>query len=174
VPEVPVVVGLAAPFSVGRVIPEIVLRPTPAVASGFTYTVGGKYWERIVSVDFKLVTDGNAANRIVTLAYQDQDAREFARTASPFAQAAGITTQYGFGIGMMQFGAASAASIGGPLPSLFLRPGHKLVVSIAAVQAGDQVSLVTLYIERFPTGPEGYRQGAYVVDEAPDVIAESV
>lgn len=173
-PPAPVVVGLAAPFSVGRVIPEIVKPATPGAGLGFTYTVGGKYWERIVSVDFKLVADANAANRIVTLAYQDQDAREFNRTASPFVQVATITTQYAFAIGMMQFGAASAASIGGPLPSLFLRPGHKLVASIAAVQATDQVSLITLYIERFPTGPEGYRQGAYVVDEAPDVIAESV
>lgn len=172
--EVPVVVGLAAPFSVGRVIPEIVAVANPAVGVGFTYKTSGKYWERIVSVDFKLVADANAANRIVTLAYQDQDSREFARVASPFVQVATITTQYAFAIGLQQFGAASAASIGGPLPSLFLRPGHKLVGSVAAIQATDQLSLITLYIERFPTGPEGYRQGAYVVDESPEIIAESV
>lgn len=173
-PAAPVVVGLAAPFTVGRVIPEIVPRANPAAGAGLTYTVGGRYWERIVSVDFKLVADANAANRIVSLAYQDQDGREYARAASPFAQTAAITTQYSFFVGGTQFGAAAAAAIGGPLPALFLRPGHKLVLAIAGVQVGDQVSLFTMYVERFPTGPEGYEMGAYVVDEPADRIAESV
>jgi hypothetical protein len=46
-----------------------------------------------------------------------------------------------------------------PVPSIFLQPEFSLVVSIGAVQVGDQVSAIRLYLERFDTGPEGYPTG---------------
>jgi hypothetical protein len=46
-----------------------------------------------------------------------------------------------------------------PIPRIFLQPGFQVVVSIGAVQVGDQVSADPLYVERFDTGPEGYPVG---------------
>jgi hypothetical protein len=173
-PPVPVVVGLANPFSVGRELTEIVKVAQPAAGAGFTYTAKGKYWDRIASASLKLVTDANAANRRVTVSFQDQDSRSFGQYAAPFVQTAAHTVQYSFAPHVLQAGADDAATIAFPIPSIFLQSGWKVVVSIAGVQVTDQVSLVSLLLERFPTGPEGYRQGAYVVDESPDLIAESV
>jgi hypothetical protein len=170
----PVVVGIASPFSVGRVIQWPLNLPTPAAGGGFTYTVGGKYWERVASLAFLLTADGNAANRIATLSVQDQDSRTFARVACPFTQAATIASEYTFAPGVQQAGANNATTMVVPFPPLFLRPRWKLVVGITAVQVGDAITVPSLLVERFPTGPEGYGIGAYVVEAEPGEIAASV
>ena len=79
--------GLTSEFAHGRAFSEVVPIANPAVASGFTYTVGGNYWERIVALSFTIVTDNNAANRQVLVAFKDGTGTNIASTASGGTQA---------------------------------------------------------------------------------------
>jgi hypothetical protein len=131
----------------------------PAAGAGFTYTVGGNYWERIAAVSFTIVTDGNAANRQVLLAFKDGSGANIASTASGGTQAATLTRLYSFVPNQGTAPALIGTTFLAPLPVLFLQPGFTMVMSITSVQAGDQVSAIRVYREAFDTGPEGYPVG---------------
>jgi hypothetical protein len=131
----------------------------PAAGAGFTYTIGGNYWERIAALSFTIVTDGNAANRQVLLAFKDGSGANIASTASGGTQAATLTRLYSFVPNQGTAPALIGTTFLAPLPVLFLQPGFTVVMSITSVQAGDQVSAIRVYREAFDTGPEGYPLG---------------
>jgi hypothetical protein len=122
----------------------------PAVATGFTHRVPGATVQRIRSVSFVLVADANAANRIARVEYLDAAGAVFAAVAAPFTVTANITSRLTFGIGIQQFGANAAAQIGGPLPDLLLQAGLAVRVAVAAIQAGDQISGASLFVDQYP------------------------
>lgn len=127
---------------------------SPAVATGFTRTFPGSEVTRVLSVSFVLVTDANAANRIVRVEYLNASGDVFAAVAAPFLQVASITTRYTFAVGLQTFGAASAAFMGGPLPDFVLMDGLAVRVAIAAVQAGDQLSGASLFVAQSTVRPD--------------------
>jgi len=155
----PVLHGLTSEFAHGRAFSEVVPVANPAAGGGFTYTVGGSYWERLAALSFTIVTDSNAANRQVLVAFQDGSGANIASTASGGTQAASLTRLYSFVPNQGTAPALIGTTFLAPLPVLFLQPGFKVVVSIVSVQAGDQVSAIRVYREAFDTGPEGYPLG---------------
>jgi hypothetical protein len=127
---------------------QIVAIPTPAVASGFSYTYStSEYW-LLRSLCFQMVTDANAANRIVSLDLIDGAGNKIGRYSSGFTQTATLTTVYTFALDIATYGANAAASIGAPTPEIWLHPGAKLTVNVAAVQAGDQISAINLAVDQ--------------------------
>jgi hypothetical protein len=124
--------------------------PTPAVATGFTYVVPGTVRERIMAVSFVLVADANAANRLPRVEYLNAAGDVFASVAAPFVLTATLTSRFTFAVGLQQFGANAAAQIGGPLPPLKLNSGLSVRVSVGAVQAGDQISVASLFVDQWP------------------------
>jgi hypothetical protein len=151
--------GLTSEFAHGRAFSEVVPVTSPAVATGFTYTVGGNYWERLVALAFVLTSDGNAANRAVLLRVKDGSGATLIGIPTAAVQVA--TKVYTYSYWGQQVPATDAVGLvnAQPAPSIFLQPGFTIVVSIGAVQAGDQVSAIRLYMERFDTGPNGYPVG---------------
>jgi hypothetical protein len=151
----PVLHGLTSEFAHGRAFSEVVPIANPAVATGFTYTVGGNYWERLAAISFVLTSDGNAANRAVLL--RIKDATGATLVAVPTAAVQVATKVYTYSYWGDQVPATDTVGLvnAQPIPRIFLQPGFQVVVSIGAVQVGDQVSAVRLYVERFDTGPEG-------------------
>ena len=127
--------------------------PTPAVATGFAYTVPGTVDQLVVAVSFQLVTDGNAADRLVTFQFVDYDGTSYAPVAAPFTQAASLTTLYTFAVGIQQFGADDAAAIGCGIPPVKLPSGCGVKVTLGSVQVGDQVSAVALLLNQWPVRP---------------------
>src|SRR5215208_1385937 len=127
---------------------------SPAVATGFTRVFPGSVVVVSLRKKFVLVTDGNAANRIVRVEYLNASGDVFAAVAAPALQVASITTRYTFGVGLQTFGAASAAFMGGPLPDFVLMDGLALRVVIAAVQAGDQISGASLFVAQATVRPD--------------------
>lgn len=161
-----VTLGLANGFSHGRVISEASPVTSPAAGAGFTITVNSRYWERASSLAFRLVSDGNAANRQVRLTVNDGDGVPLASIPTAAVQAASLTRDYYF---LPNVNAASGPVDGvflSPLPIFFLQPTWTLVVSIASVQATDQVSLIRWNRDRFITGPGGYEIGTTYVEDA--------
>jgi hypothetical protein len=159
----PVLHGLTSEFAHGRAFSEVVPLVNPAVATGFTYTVGGNYWERIAALSFVLTSDGNAANRAVLLRVKDGTGATL--LAIPTAAVQVASKVYTYSYWGQQSPATDAVGLvnAQPAPSIFLQPGFTVVVSIGAVQVGDQISAIRVYREAFDTGPEGYPLG--MVDE---------
>lgn len=153
--------GLTAPFSHGRGFTEVASVASPAAGAGFTYTVGGTYWERLVALTFRLVSDGNAANRAVTAAIVDGNGHTLVTVPAAAVQAASLTRDYSFLAGQ----SSAIGPLGGvylsPFPALFLQPAWTVVVGVDQVQATDAVTRIQVVRERFSTGPNGYPLGVF-------------
>lgn len=122
----------------------------PAVATGFTYPVAGAVVQRIVSVSFLLTADANAANRIPRVEYLDGSGAVFAAVAAPFVLTANLAGRFTFGVGLQQFGSNGAAQIGCALPDYLLHDGLAVRVAVTAIQAGDQISGASLFVDQYP------------------------
>lgn len=122
----------------------------PAAGSGFTHAVPGATFQRVRVVSFLLTTDGNAASRLPRVEFLNAAGDVFAAVAAPFTLAASLAARFTFGIGLNQYGANNAAQIGGPLPDVLLESGLAVRVAIASVQAGDQVSGSSLFVDQYP------------------------
>ncbi len=155
----PVLHGLTSEFAHGRAFSEVVAVANPAAGGGFTYTVSGNYWERFAAVAFTLVTDGSAATRQVLLEFQDATGTAIGSTAGGGTQILSLTRKYSFTPNQAAASGLVGTSLLAPLPTFFLQPGFKMVVTVANVQTTDQISGIRIYREAFDTGPEGYPIG---------------
>lgn len=128
--------------------------PNPAAGAGFTYSLPGSERTRVLAVCFQLVTAVAVAARRVSCDLIDGEGGILGRFSSGFTQAASLTTVYTFAVGVNAYGANDAAAIGAPLADLMLPGAGSAVVSIANVQAADQVSAVRVTVAQVP-----YRDG---------------
>jgi hypothetical protein len=154
--------GLTRLLGHGHAFSEVVTVPSPAAGAGFTYTNTGSQWQLIDSIAFRIVTDGNAANRQVKLVYANAEGVALATLPTASVQTATLTWDYTWSTDFDTFNTVVALAVTSPLLNIFLQPGFQIVVSVGAVQAGDQISRIKLYTEQFVTGPQGYLLG--VVD----------
>jgi hypothetical protein len=129
---------------------NVISLPQPAAGGGFTFRPAGAVVTEIVAVTFRLVTAVAVANRIPAVEWRTSDGIPFALVGAPFAQAANLTTDYSFAADSAQFGAASAARVGGPLPCLHLDNTMTVVIGVTAVAVGDQMSRVALAVREWP------------------------
>ena len=138
--------------------------PKPAAGTGFTYTCS-YYWEVSDSLAFRLVTDSNAANRQVTVNILDGGGILLASFSANAVQTASLTRDYVFLPNLNAPSGPTNAIYYNPWYMGLLQPGFQIVLSIASVQATDQVSNIRLNQERFVTGPQGYLLGVVDVED---------
>ncbi len=119
---------------------------SPAAGLGFEYEPAGHGPARVLAVTFQLVTAVAVAARAPVVSFLDGSGNAVAQVAAPFTQAASFTCLYSFTVGGVQYGANNAAHIGGPLPKLTIDSRITLAVTVAAVQAADQISKVRLWM----------------------------
>ena len=127
----------------------------PAAGGGFTYQQPGSERQLIALVAFRLVTSAAVANRLVTVAFKGGDGVVIGTFGAGFTQAASLTTDYTFGVGLNAYGANGAAAIGAPLPLLWFQDPISVVASVAAVDAGDQISNVRVTVIQVPSPVPG-------------------
>ena len=132
--------GVQEPFSV----------TTPAAGSGWTFTCDGRGLRRLSSLVFTLATSAVVAARYPALEYRGGDGNPYAVAAVAATIAASSTQRYVFATNYAAQAWNTGTDAFAPLPQLFLSPGDTLVLAIANVDAGDQVSLVRGTLERFP------------------------
>jgi hypothetical protein len=162
--------GLTRLLGHGYAFTEEVAVPTPAAgAASFTYTPAN-YWEVIDSLTFKLVTDNNAANRQVTLTVKDGEGVALAVYPAASVQAASNTYTYSFLAELSNFNTVVGGVVTSPVFPSLIRPGWSVVVSIGAVQVGDQASNIRFVLERFVTGNAGYLLGVVEEDTGLDAF----
>lgn len=155
--------GLTRTVGHGRAFSQLSVVPSPAVATGFTINVGNAYWELGDSLSFQIVTDSNAANRVVTLTVNDGAGVALATITANAALTASKTGLFTFLGTQTSSQGATDGPFTAPFPQVWLQPTYSIVVAFTNAQAGDQVSNVRWYRQRFVTGPQGYMLG--VVDE---------
>lgn len=131
---------------------QVVAVQSPAAGAGFTVKVPQAEFWRPRALCFQMVTSATVASRIVYLDLIDGAGVKMGRFSSGFTQTASLTTVYTFGLYMNAYGANAAASIGAPIPELWLRPGCKLTVGVTAVDTTDQISAIDLTVDQVFTG----------------------
>lgn len=155
--------GLTQALGHGHAFTQNLRVPAPAAGVGFTYMNDGRYWQLIDALAFKIVTDSNAANRVVTMTVADASGAALATIVTPAALTASKTGFYSY---VWNFSANTGATDGpflATMPRVFLQPSFTITVALGGVQVGDQVSNIRLQAEQFVTGDAGYLLG--VVDE---------
>jgi hypothetical protein len=141
-----------APAAVRLGIPEYVLGDSPAAGANFVQTIEGSFYQRLVSVHVRLVTDGNVAARNVAVEYRDAAGNRFALSSGPVTQSASSTNDWTFDVFQSQAEWPVATTyIISPLKPLLLLPTMDWRIVVDNIQATDQLSRIRFIRERFYT-----------------------
>lgn len=142
------------PYLSARALERYTVRPSssassdPAANTEHSITVpAGQIWD-LLSLNFSLVTDGNAANRTVTVTIDD-GTTVYAKATTPVTQAASLTYNYTFGIGSALMTAVAGLNVTVPLPVLSLMPGHRIKTVTTNIQATDNYGVCEIYAVRY-------------------------
>lgn len=130
---------------------EIVPIPNPAAGAPAIYKNPGEYYSRLISAVFRLACSGVAGNRAPRIQWEDGNGGIYAlalNISNLTATQAGVFS--GFAAVGSNGGTASNGYIFG-IPDVFLEPGHLLRITAPTFDAGDQLSLIFLVFDRFPT-----------------------
>lgn len=137
----------------------------PAVAVGASRRIPGETFEQLMVVRFTLVADVNVANRFVAVDVVDGDAIVVSRIASTTAVTAGLTSRFTFAVGIGTLAAGGVNEQMLPLPEVPFPPGFAHTISIANVQAGDQISAISFYLRRWPSAAWARSDGAMPAEQ---------
>lgn len=111
------------------------------VASGF--------WECVSAVTVKLVTDATVAGRVPRLRWFAGEPTPFAQAQPSVGLAASHTGVFTFAVDVQESGVANGATIIAPIPKLLILPAWSVVVDVPGGVAGDAVSAVRVYRQRY-------------------------
>src|SRR5438477_11121491 len=127
-----------------------VVLPSATGTGGVTYTVPGAVEQLIVAVSFTYAASANAATRIPYVQFLDQSGVQVCEAGSPFSLVATNVSRVSFGIGLVQFGANSAARMGCAIPPIILADGMQLKLSATLIDASDTITAARLYVRQRP------------------------
>lgn len=139
---------------------EVIRGRTPAAGVAFTQLVPGESWFRILAVRFTLTNSAVAANRFATLDLLDGDQAVIARSMSPNALTATLVRSYTFIPEASTFTLSAGGEELGPTSCAWLQPGIRIRITVANIDAGDQINAVSFYVGRSMTGEVAAAQNA--------------
>lgn len=122
----------------------------PGAGNTFAYKIGGACEQLLQAVTFVAVTSIAVADRRPVVDYIDPGGAIFYRVALPFKLTAGKTSVVSFGVGVNQFGADDAGSMGAGLPALRLYSGMTVQGGLLGMQGADELSDCRLFVEQWP------------------------
>lgn len=142
---------MAAPpgYAVGWL--ERVLIPNPAAGAAFTYVGDGRYVERLISVRFTLATSAVVANRFPVMRLLDATGRIVMGVWAGGTVAASTTLAVNLAREFSLQSNYGGAEVFGPMVDLVTPPGYSWQLVVQNEDVGDQVSTITLLVQRFPT-----------------------
>jgi hypothetical protein len=130
---------------------EFEYETSPAAGAGFTVTSPGKQGWVLVSVVGQIVTDGNAANRGITVDVDDGNGVNVVSNGVGGVVVASTTATFSFNPYLGPSAGNVANQIFGGLMPVNVLPGQKLEVNVKNIQVGDQLSGIVLGFLRPPT-----------------------
>ena len=162
-----VTAGLVAPYGWGLAYPDWVDVVSPAAGANASFTVDGANYVRVLAARARLTTSATVANRFASLDYVD--ARGVVRGSSgagvavPASQT-NVQHEWHYNRGSSTSGAGVQTT--SQLLFTFVPPGFTVRFTVANIDATDQLSSLSLWLERWPTGPRGEQQGMITSTEA--------
>jgi hypothetical protein len=132
---------------------EIVLGDTPAAGANFSLTTPGRPGWLLLAVTFRLVTDGNAANRSVTVDYDDGNGSLFGSNGMQPVIAATTTQLLAFQANRGQSEWNANGQSFHPLMPVEFQGGQKLQINVLSIQAGDQLDRIVMTFLRRDYAP---------------------
>lgn len=102
-------------------------------------------WE-IVSVTFRLTTDGTIVTRTPVLTILGGDGVAIAVAAAGYGATANTTADYSYTKGLAEWDQSNNAAASGPAPSLPLDPGDQIQITVGAGVVGDTVTRVHIVL----------------------------
>lgn len=129
---------------------QLVQVAAPAAGQQWSYKVDGRYFERLIAVYFTLTTSAVVANRFPLVTVKDNNGVIIATVPAGSTVPATTNLLVSLFIGAPGFAVGTAFNTAGCLPDLILPPDYTWSSSILGGDAGDQFSVVTLLVQRFP------------------------
>jgi hypothetical protein len=156
----PVTEGLLQPFGYGRGYQDFIPLAAPAAGANLVFTVESRNLIRVLGARCNVTTDANVANRFVALDFINARGQTMMRNAVATV-VVGSTTNLKFEWSAQRADGAFVANcpVLAPVFPLFLSPGSTVQFTLDSIQVGDQISLASLVVERYDTGPTGYPLG---------------
>ena len=130
-------------------VPERIVATSPAAGADFTQAVDGHDYARLNSLFVRLVTSAAVANRQLVLEYRDAGGNRWAVTGATAAQTATNTVDYFFSCFRPEEKTAIDGTTLLPLDPLVLLPSDNFRIHVALMDAGDQLSRIRFFWERF-------------------------
>ena len=155
-----VTAGLLQPFGYGLGYQDWVQVAQPAAGNAQTVTVTGENYVRVLAARATLTTSAVAANRVLSLDFINARGVTFVQNGAPVLVTANTSNQvfeWDFDRTVSEWNTGTPVWV--PVVDVFLPPGFAIKFNVAAIDVGDQLSNLVLWIERFPTGERGYPQG---------------
>lgn len=156
----PVAVGLLEAFSPGLGFQDFKQVASPAAGATATFTVESNNWVRILAATGSLSTDANAANRVFSIDFINARGNTYVRNFWPGVITANTaTTAFHWTEQVTDSEWAANTPVKVPVSSIFLPPATSVKWQVDNIQVGDQLTALTLTLERFDTGLLGYGIG---------------
>lgn len=152
--------GILEPFGYGAGFQDWIAVASPAAGASQSVTVGGENYIRVIAARASLTTDGNVANRVLTLDYINARGTTYVQNGASVLVTASTTAQvFEWDRNRSVAEWNTGTPVWAPLLDEVLAPGFVIKFNVAAIQTGDTLTGLTLWVERFPSGPRGYAQG---------------
>src|SRR5512146_2181825 len=126
----------------GDVRRTVLAAPQPAVGTGVTVSVPKSGYQTLLAVAFRLVTSNVVATRTPVVSVTDGSGVNIIGIAAGYGATASTTADYSFAVGLGEWDQSNNANASGAIPPLPLSDGDSIVISVGAIDAGDQVSRV--------------------------------
>ena len=163
----PVTTGILAPFSWGRGFQDFVPIAQPSAGALASFTVPGEFSLRVLGAMATLTTSAAAANRYVSLDYLWRGTTTVIRNGPGLVVTANTTNlQFSWNFERSQAEWAANTPVLVPCLAVDLPPGTVVQFSVDNIQAADQLSALSLFVEKFETGDRGYPRGITPDDDA--------
>lgn len=128
---------------------------TPAAGSTASVSVDGSSWRRVVAATMLLSTDANAANRLVSLDLVDARGVTRCRNSANVVQPANkANTRYEWSRARTSIDVLTDTIHLIPLLDQWMPPGFVITFNVTNIQVGDTLTSLSVWLERWDTGPE--------------------
>lgn len=130
---------------------ERVRLPNPAAGGGFTYTVDGRYYERVLAIRFTFDTSAVVNTRYGFVGVYDADGNIVTEVQAIATMAASAEARVNLTVGCPVISMNNSGDSEGFLPDLLIPPGWSWRARITAEDVADQFSGVVVLVQRFPS-----------------------
>ena len=129
---------------------EPVFLPVPVVGAQWSYTVDGRYYERVLALRFMITTSAVVASRNPVVVLADVAGRTTAVVPAGQNVPASTLLTIDLAVGSPGLAGGAAGRTFGFLPDLLIPPGWSWSSAVGNGDPGDQLSGVSLLVQRFP------------------------